>query len=165
MAQKLNQDIKQGIGLFFMVNGKDMVLPLEDVREILNVSALEPVPNAVAHVIGIMNIRGEVVPIIGGRIFDVQAGSEKVSEPSREATKKTDRNAKIIIIGSGEGMKGLLVDYIYGVFSYAMLKATDERLKKTQINQLVVSGIALGESGVEMPMTSAEVITAYLIQL
>lgn len=144
-----------------MVNGKDMVLPLEDVREILNISALEPVPNAVAHVIGIMNIRGEVVPIIGGRIFDLQADRENVADPSREA----DRNAKIIIIGSGEGMKGLLVDYVYGVFPYAMLQATSERLQKMQVNQLVVSGIALGKSGVEMPMTSAEVIAAYLIQL
>ncbi|GEM_PF-5442636 len=144
-----------------MANGMDVALPLEEVKEILNAGDFEPVPNAAAHVVGIINIRGEVVPVIGGRIFSLRTDREPIGKPTETAQK----NAKIIIIGSGVDMKGLLVDYVYGVSTCTFLHYSEVSSKKLQINQAIISGVVLGESGLELPLTSNEKITFFLKDL
>ena len=50
--------------LFFSVPGVLMCLPLESVHKVLAVMALQEVPDAPAHVLGLLNLAGDAVPVV-----------------------------------------------------------------------------------------------------
>jgi len=50
--------------LFFSVPGVQLCLPLEHVFKVLPMLELQEVPDAPVHVVGLMNLGGEVVPVV-----------------------------------------------------------------------------------------------------
>jgi purine-binding chemotaxis protein CheW len=70
------------------------------VQEVLRVTEIAPVPGAPAHVLGIINLRGNVATVIDTRrCFGL---------PSAEP----DEAARILIVESGEDVVGILVDRV-----------------------------------------------------
>jgi purine-binding chemotaxis protein CheW len=70
------------------------------VQEVLRVSEIAPVPGAPAHVLGIINLRGNVVTVIDTRIrFGLNS-----TEP--------DDASRIVIIESDQQVVGILVDSV-----------------------------------------------------
>jgi len=70
------------------------------VQEVLKVTEITPVPGAPEYVLGIINLRGNVVTVVNTRMrFDL---------PSTEV----DDSSRIIIIESGEKVIGLMVDSV-----------------------------------------------------
>ncbi len=51
----------------FKIAGEDYCLSVNDIQEILNYEVPTPVPGAVPEVIGILNVRGEIVTVLSGR--------------------------------------------------------------------------------------------------
>jgi purine-binding chemotaxis protein CheW len=70
------------------------------VQEVLRVSEIAPVPGAPAHVLGIINLRGNVVTVIDTRI--------RFGLP----TTKPDDASRIVIIESEQQVVGMLVDSV-----------------------------------------------------
>jgi len=97
------EEIKQY--LTFWLNGQEYGLDLLRVREIRGYTAITPIPNMPAHIKGVLNLRGTVLPVIDLRL--------KFSMPEKPYTKFT----VIIIAKSGEKNIGLVVDSVSDVLS------------------------------------------------
>jgi purine-binding chemotaxis protein CheW len=99
------EEIKQF--LTFWLDGQEYGLDLLRVREIRGFTAITGIPNMPAHIKGVMNLRGTVLPVVDLRI--------KFHMPEKPYTKFT----VIIIAKSGEKNIGLVVDSVSDVLSIA----------------------------------------------
>lgn len=91
--------------LTFWLNGQEYGLELLRVREIRGYTGITSIPNMPAHIKGVMNLRGTVLPVIDLRL--------KFSMPEKPYTKFT----VVIIAKSGEKNVGLVVDAVSDVLS------------------------------------------------
>ena len=84
----------------FMLSGEKYGINVMQVREVLRDIEIAPVPGAPDYVLGIINLRGNVVTVIDTR--------SRFGLPSGE----TSEESRIIIIENNEQTLGLLVDSI-----------------------------------------------------
>lgn len=97
--------------LAFDLAGELYALPIISVREILKVNSVTEVPRAQPNLIGLINVRGEMLPL-----FDVKVRlrlAESV-EPVRSAHDVT-RSTRIVLVRDASGDAGILVDRVHGV--------------------------------------------------
>ncbi len=76
-------------------------MPIEHIREIVRDPVLTEVPRAPSHVLGVMMLRGEVVPV-----FDLRRklGLGQLSTPPRAS--------RVVIVDLGLGPAGIVVDTV-----------------------------------------------------
>lgn len=91
--------------LTFTLGEEEYGIDILKVQEIRGYSAITHIPNAPAHVRGIMNLRGTVVPVV-----DLRA---KFGMPAAESSKFT----VIIVVMVGEKIAGLVVDAVSDVLN------------------------------------------------
>jgi purine-binding chemotaxis protein CheW len=91
--------------LTFTLGNEEYGIELLKVQEIKGYSPVTPIPNTPAHVRGIMNLRGAVIPIV-----DLRARF------SLEAIEYTKFNV-VIVINVGNKVIGLLVDTVSDVLN------------------------------------------------
>jgi len=84
--------------VMFQVGGAEYVLPASDVLQMETFSGATLVPGAPAHVAGLVQLRGQVIPVV-----DVRA---RFGLPPVERS----LDARIIVVGRGERRVALLVD-------------------------------------------------------
>lgn len=82
----------------FRVAGADYLLPASIVRELESYSGVTPVPGAPAHVAGLVQIRGRVMPIVDLR--------RRFGLPALERS----LDQRVIVVEHAERRVGLLVD-------------------------------------------------------
>ena len=75
------------------------------VQEVLPMSEIAPVPGAPPYVLGIINLRGNVVTVIDTRM--------RFGLPSRES----DHASRIVVIETGDQVAGILVDSVAEVIN------------------------------------------------
>ena len=80
-------------------------LSIHEVREILKLTVVTPVPRARDFVLGVLNKRGVVMPV-----FDLAA-----CMGLRKASAETTRAQRVLVVGDGAQTCGLRVDAVYGV--------------------------------------------------
>ncbi|MGP1601314.1 CheR family methyltransferase [Treponema sp.] len=86
----------------FALAGKDYAIDILKIKEIAKAGRFTYVPNSAPFVIGVYNLRGEIIPIIDLRIFFNIPVPERVGEEQES----------IIIISFGEQKYGVVVDRI-----------------------------------------------------
>jgi len=91
--------------LTFSLGQAEYGIELLKVQEIKGYSAITPIPNTPAHIKGVMNLRGAVIPIVDLR---VRFGMESIDY--------TQFNV-IIVINVGTKVMGLLVDSVSDVLN------------------------------------------------
>lgn len=124
-----NKDQKLG-GQFlsFLLRDQLYGVPIGNVREINRYSEITSIPQTPRFVAGVMNLRGKVVPVINLR--------EKFSFESKEVTKETC----IVVIDSGNGQMGVIVDAVQSV-----IDLTDEQIESTpSLGEESVEGFIIG---------------------
>jgi purine-binding chemotaxis protein CheW len=84
----------------FVLKGEVYGINVMQVQEVLRVSEIAPVPGAPAYVLGIINLRGNVVTVIDTRA--------RFGLPSTEV----DDSSRIIVIESEKQVVGMLVDAV-----------------------------------------------------
>lgn len=91
----------------FFTGGQSFSIDIRQVREIRRWSAVTPLPHAPAEVLGVMNLRGSVIPI-----FDLAV---------RFGLNKTPDNARnVVVIAAHESQTvGLLVESVSEILSVA----------------------------------------------
>lgn len=89
--------------LSFMVDSECFAVPLLKVREVIGMPELTPIPQAPAHVVGIINLRGQIITI-----FDLRTCLKSQS--------KNDQPT-VIICEMPFGQMGLIVDMVSSVLS------------------------------------------------
>jgi purine-binding chemotaxis protein CheW len=103
MSKAVQEKVDERQFLTFMLNGQEYALEISKIKEIRGYSSITPVPIVPAHVRGVMNLRGTVLPVIDLRM--------KFGLPEVEY----DRFTVIAIVAVGEKTVGLLVDAVSDV--------------------------------------------------
>jgi purine-binding chemotaxis protein CheW len=97
------------------VGAELLAVPIEHVREILQVSRMTPLPRTPSFVRGVMNLRGSVVPVIdlaarlGGPSTELGRRTCIVVVETSATPTEDDPNARPLVMG-------LLVDAVFEVF-------------------------------------------------
>lgn len=89
----------------FSLEGKALALDILMVQEIIRLVEITPVPNMPPFALGVINLRGKIVPIVNIR--------EKLNLPESPPTAKTC----IILIRSGDKLLGFLADDVTEVLT------------------------------------------------
>jgi purine-binding chemotaxis protein CheW len=89
----------------FTLEGKALALDIVQVQEIIRMVEITPVPKMPPFALGVINLRGKIVPIINIR--------EKLNLPDRPATAKTS----IVLMRSGDRLLGFLADDVTEVMT------------------------------------------------
>jgi purine-binding chemotaxis protein CheW len=79
-------------------------VPIAMVQEIIRHIAPRPIPDAPAHVLGVINLRGRIIPV-----FDLRARLGVVADPPEEA--------RIVVMETGETIAGAVVDDVREVLT------------------------------------------------
>jgi len=113
MSQAENTSEKEKISVVeqimttFRVGDDTYGVPIEKVREIINFSRVTSVPRAPDFIEGIINLRGQIIPVIDiNKRFGL------------EATKKTSVS-RIIVTQIGNNITGIIVDEVNEVRAYS----------------------------------------------
>ncbi|MEW5739261.1 MAG: chemotaxis protein CheW [Myxococcota bacterium] len=102
--------------LAFELGGETYAVPIAVVREILKVGDVTEVPRAPQNVIGLINVRGEMLPL-----YDVKVRLALAEAPAVVRTKKdVGRGARVVLLRDPEGDAGILVDRVRGVVKLAL---------------------------------------------
>jgi purine-binding chemotaxis protein CheW len=91
----------------FLLGAEEYALAIERVREILKPPSIAEVPRAPAHVLGVVNVRGEVVTVVDPR--------PRLALPPAAP----GRAARILLCDAADGPAGLLVDAVSQVVRLA----------------------------------------------
>ncbi len=89
----------------FRLGGGSYAMPVMHLREIIKPVDIYPVPGMSEPIIGVINLRGEIIPVME------IAALMKANTPGKENNKKE----RIIIVDSDEGGTGLMVDEVMEV--------------------------------------------------
>ncbi|PDO09886.1 MAG: hypothetical protein BLM47_10330 [Candidatus Reconcilbacillus cellulovorans] len=106
----------------FRLGGEEFGIPISDVNEIIFVPAITPIAKAPPSVVGIMNLRGNIIPVIDLRIA--------LRMPVAERTKKQ----RIIVAQIGGKPTGVMVDEVTQVLHVTeeMLENAPDRVMTSQ---------------------------------
>jgi purine-binding chemotaxis protein CheW len=104
---QIDQDTMQGMFLTFDLAGEGYGLEIRYVTEIIGIQKVTNVPGMPEHVIGVLNLRGKVIPIIDVRL--------RFNLPLREYDERTC----IIVVDVNDNPVGLVVDQVSEVVDIA----------------------------------------------
>lgn len=94
-------------GLLFRLDGREMIMPMLEVAEIVPPPPLSRVPGARAWVLGVGNLHGDLLPV-----FDL--GGFVLGRP----THRDERGNRVLVIEREGGRIGLLVEAMLGQRNY-----------------------------------------------
>jgi purine-binding chemotaxis protein CheW len=97
--------------LAFALSDEIYAMGIEQVREIVKVPSITEVPRAPKELLGVMNLRGEVLPVydVRARLL-LQSEVTPVRGPSDVA-----KGSRVVLVKSDQGDAGILVDSVQGV--------------------------------------------------
>ncbi|RJS15286.1 chemotaxis protein CheW [Corallococcus sp. H22C18031201] len=115
--------------LSFLLEDECYAVPLLAVREICKVPPLTEIPRAEPWLLGVMNLRGELLPV-----YDVKLRLRLAEVPARVAGPEAlpaPRAARILVLKTEEGPAGVWVDSVQGVVRLkpSMLEAAPPGLR------------------------------------
>lgn len=130
--------------LLFRLERQSYALPVEDVRQIIPMVTIAPIPQVSEAVEGVVNVHGELVPVINlGRHIGRRATPRRLHTP-------------IILTRSGEMDVGLIVDEVLDVFHFA-----EKRIKRP--SDILPEG--MGEANILQGLTHSQGETVLLLDL
>lgn len=89
--------------LLFKLHGEAYAAPLVQVREVIKIPKIKPVPHSPKHMKGVMNLRGQIITV-----FDLRT---KLGLPAQAA----DAPGLILVVDTDHGSIGALVDSVESV--------------------------------------------------
>ncbi len=102
----------------FNLNSTEYMIPILNVREIVNMPAITAIPRSPVYIKGVTNLRGHIVPVVNLKHL-LSLGNGK------------DAGEKVIVIASGKIIFGIIVDGITGVIN---IDSTDIELPEKFLN-------------------------------
>jgi purine-binding chemotaxis protein CheW len=119
----------------FMLMEETYGINVMQVQEVLRVTEIAPVPGAPDYVLGIINLRGNVVTVIDTRT--------RFGLPSTEL----DDNSRIIVIESEKQVVGILVDAVAEVVELRESEIDVAPNVGTEESSRYIQGVATREEG------------------
>ncbi|HUI45653.1 MAG TPA: chemotaxis protein CheW [Nitrospirota bacterium] len=106
--------------LSFRLGGEEYAVMVDDVREVLKLRDLTVVPNAPDYILGVISLRGTMLPIMDlCKRFGIESGAR-------------DEKSRIVVVNPDEEEVGLMVDRVTGVFKIMpdAIKPTPENIER-----------------------------------
>jgi purine-binding chemotaxis protein CheW len=119
----------QGQYMTFTLDQQQFGIPIASVREIIQEDQITPLPHSPAYIKGVIDLRGEVIPVLDLRL--------KFSLEEKESTKETC----IIIIISDSGDVGAVVDTVTEVLTFEQEQIGAAPSLSTSGNESFVMGV------------------------
>ncbi|MEO2068170.1 MAG: chemotaxis protein CheW [Desulfurobacteriaceae bacterium] len=116
----------------FRLKDELVSVPIEQVVEITNNRDITPVPKAPSYVIGVMNLRGKIVPVIN---LKEHLGIRDIV-PEDVYSKN-----KIVIVETPKGEVGIIVDKIVGSIKFLEGDVLPEPIGTIGIDVKYISGV------------------------
>ena len=137
--------------LTFLIGGQEYAIDILQVQEIKSWGAVTPLPGAPVHVLGVINLRGVLVPLVDLRI------RFKVGQPTYTAT------TAVIVVRSGDRVVGLVADQVCEVY-----QLTDEMIQSTVggasgIGADYLRGVATVENQMIIVLALDHVVTSSIV--
>jgi purine-binding chemotaxis protein CheW len=125
--------------LAFVLEGETYAVPIGAVREILKVTDVTEIPRARKNVIGLINVRGEMLPL-----YDVKVRLRlAATAPVVRTAKDVGRSARIVLLKDLEGDAGVLVDRVDGVVKLQLSRL--EEAPELGIERNAIAGLGRRE--------------------
>lgn len=112
----------------FTLGGEDYGIPIESVKEIIRMPDITVLPNAPEHVLGIINLRGVIIPILSlAQRFGMTGG---------EGT-----DPKVMVIELRGTLIGLQVSDVSEVLNIDRANISDAPAMASSINRSYIAGV------------------------
>lgn len=113
----------------FFLDKEEYGLPISEVQEINRVVDITRVPNSPRHVMGVMNLRGKVVPVI-----------ELKTRLNIGAT-EIDKQSRIVVVEHGLKTLGLMVDRVSQVLNITSDQIEDAPEEAVEVHKNYIKGV------------------------
>jgi purine-binding chemotaxis protein CheW len=143
-------DPRAGKYLIFHLGEEEFGIPVQKVREIMGVQDITRVPQTPAHVKGVINLRGKVIPVVDLRL--------KFAMPALEYTHRT---CIIVVEVSGDRgirLMGVVVDGVAEVLHVASTDLEDTPNFGTEVEVPYVMGLAKHKDKVKILLAIDQVM-------
>ncbi|MCU0967876.1 MAG: chemotaxis protein CheW [Rubrivivax sp.] len=121
------------------VGGEPLAVPIAEVREILELARLTPVPRTPGFVCGVMNLRGAVVPVLD---LSARLGGPPATRGRRSCIVVAEARAEDDAQAAPRAVVGLLVDAVSEVFDVAEPALEAVPALGTRVEPRFLSGMA-----------------------
>jgi purine-binding chemotaxis protein CheW len=117
LARPVSDEIPEEF-LAFELGREIYAVPIAAVREILKVTHVTEVPRAQKNVIGLINVRGDMLPL-----YDVKVRLRLAEAlPTVRVAADVTRGTRVVLLRDLEGDAGILVDSVVGVVKLSLSK-------------------------------------------
>lgn len=121
--------------LAFLLEGETYAVPIGAVREILKIADVTEIPRSQQNLIGLINVRGEMLPL-----YDVKVRLRLADTiPQVRTAKDVTRSARVVILRDPEGDAGVLVDRVDGVVKLQLSRL--EEAPQLGIDRNAIAGL------------------------
>ncbi len=112
----------------FTIGDNEYALDISEVQEVVRYQEITPLPRVPDYILGVINLRGKIIPII-------DLGKRIGVESSKENSKK------IIIVKKNNELYGLLVDKVKGVLKVSGDEIEDVRYGDLRLSEKYIKGL------------------------
>lgn len=129
MGETADESLDETQYLTFRLDSQEYGLPIIEVQEIKGWTSMTPVPNSPSHMLGVLNLRGTIIPVIDLRTrFGL-------------APKEHDEFTVIMVVSMGKRLAGLVVDSVSDVISAPDEAVRDNPEADSNIDQRFFKGL------------------------
>lgn len=148
----MTADPRAGKYLAFFLGAEEFGIPVMAVREIMGLQDITAVPRTPAHIRGVLNLRGKVIPVVDLRL--------KFHLPPIEYGPRTS----IIVVKIGELLLGVIVDGVLEVSTLSAHEIEDAPDFGAGVAIPYLLGMAKMKGKVRMLLDMEQVITRQELQ-
>jgi purine-binding chemotaxis protein CheW len=145
-------DLRAGKYLVFHLSEEEFGIQVQRVREIMGVQDITQVPQTPAHVKGVINLRGKVIPVVDLRL--------KFEMPAVEYTHRTCIIVVQVSGPRGTMLMGIVVDGVVEVLNVAGADVEDTPSFGKEVEVPYVMGLAKLKGKVKILLDIDQVMTA-----
>lgn len=128
----------------FCIDNEQYAIQIQDIYEIIKIQDITQIPNVRSYLKGVINLRGNIVPVISLRnLFDLE---------EKEFSKAT----RIIVVHHQEDTVGIIVDRVNKVATFDDIQSPPERIGGVEGNYFI--GIGVTDSGMVAILKLDEVL-------
>lgn len=136
----------------FYLEKEEYALPISEVQEINRVIDITRVPNAPEHVMGVINLRGKIVPVI------------ELKHRLKLGETQVDKDSRIVVVEYGSRILGMMVDRVSQVLNIASSQIEDTPEEVVKLPEEFVKGVAKIEDRMVILLNLEQIVGKEVVQ-
>lgn len=136
--------------LSFVLNDEAYCIEILKVKELLGMSGITPIPQTPEYIRGVLNLRGQIIPVIDLRL--------KFGLPFKEYNKRTSIIVTELNVDGDATFMGVVVDTIHEVLSIPQEKIVKIPYINAKIKAEYIKGVAETTDGIKIVLDIEKVL-------